>query len=94
MVGMDRRRDDSTPRRGDGLRNGRLPRFTAAVLLDLLDGHDEEAADDGQYDGRREREVVAEVDHDGGHDDRAAHLAEGGGHVQDAQILAGLFLVR
>ena len=64
------------------------------ALLDLLDGHDEEAADDGQCDGRREREVVAEVDHDGGHDDRAAHLAEGGGHVQDAQILAGLFLVR
>ena len=28
-------------------------------LLDLLDGHNEEAADDGQGDGGREGEVVA-----------------------------------
>ena len=63
-------------------------------LLDLLDGHDEEAADDGQGDGGREGKVVAEGHHDGGHDARTAHLAEGGGHVQDAQILAGFFLVR
>ena len=63
-------------------------------LLDLLDGHDEEAADDGQGDGGREGEVVAEGHHDGGHDDRAAHLTKGGAHVQNAQILASLFLVR
>lgn len=63
-------------------------------LLDLLDGHDEEAADDGQGDGGREGEVVAEGHHDGGHDDRAAHLAKGGAHVQNAQILASFFLVR
>lgn len=63
-------------------------------LLDLLDGHDEEAADDGQGDGGREGEVVAEGHHDSGHDDRAAHLTKGGAHVQNAQILASLFLVR
>ncbi len=95
MVSMDGRGGTIRPRGGETAYGTTVsPRFTAAALLDLLDGHDEEAADDGQCDGRREREVVAEVDHDGGHDDRAAHLAEGGGHVQDAQILAGLFLVR
>ena len=82
------------PAEGDSLRKRPSPRFGAAVLLDLLDGHDEDTADDGQCDGDREREVVAQCHDDGGHDDRTAHLAEGGGHVQDAQILAGLFLVR
>ena len=63
-------------------------------LLDLLDGHNEEAADDGQGDGGREGEVVAEGHHGGGHDDRAAHLTKGGAHVQNTQILASFFLVR
>lgn len=36
MVGMDRRRDDSTPRRGDGLRNGRLPGLQQLSYLTFL----------------------------------------------------------
>ena len=36
MVGMDRRRDDSTPRRGDGLRNGVSPGLQQLSYLTFL----------------------------------------------------------
>ena len=36
MVGMDGRRGDSVPRRGDGLWHDRLPRFTALPYLTFL----------------------------------------------------------
>lgn len=67
----------------------------APTLLHLFNHQNEDAGERHHNDCRREHQSVrAGSHHNGGGDNRADHLTESSGNVQNAQILPGLFFIR
>ena len=67
----------------------------APTLLHLFNHQNEDAGERHHNDCRREHQSVrAGSYHNGGGDNRADHLTESSGNVQNAQILPGLFFIR